>query len=387
MDIEDARQYLIAATERKTLRDALEWLKGDRALRQSPNSRRLFSALSAVKEEHPDGDTKRLGEEAFRAFCRGQLDSGMGIAAGLIDVDTVVRPQRYRDDLALITQYTKSRTLADITAAAVQAALRESPTVIDTLCAVAGITFKELKGRARAVNLPSVPDGRWNSEQVTESFKVINAIVQGDIEMDFPRMTAMRPVELLVGADHVGSGWVQVHAMFDAGVSYENLLAQRVVGTAWGAHKNRTSSKMQEPVVSQLRNILDKHQISYIEVGRTATLKKPLQDLVKKGASKGEGGSAVSDALGKVKLVATVGETKFAIAVSVANDPGTANKSGASLAKLPRSLIVPAVAVLAGSGWADRTESIDVVEAFGGRVYTDLTLEALARELVSPGQP
>ncbi|MFE3172175.1 hypothetical protein ACFXPA_15275 [Amycolatopsis sp. NPDC059090] len=386
MDIEDARQYLIAATGRKTLRDALEWLRGDRTLRQSPNSRRLFSALSAVKQEHPDADTKRLGEEAFRVFCRRQLNSGTGIAAGLIDVDTVVRPQRYRDDLALITQYTKSLTLVDISTAAVQAALRESPTVIDTLCAVAGITFKELKRRTPSVKLPSAPDGRWNSHQITEAFQVIDAIVQGRIEMDFPRMTAMRPVELLIGAGNVAAGWAQVHVMFDTGVSYENLLAQRVVGTAWGAHKNRTSSKMQEPVFSQLRNVLDTHQIGYVEVGRTAKLRKPLQDLVKQGAAKGDSSSAVSDALGKVKLVATAGETKFAIAVSVANDPGTANKSGASLAKLPRSLIVPAVAVLAGSGWADRTESIDVVEAFGGRVYTDLTLEALARELVSPGQ-
>ena len=222
---------------------------------------------------------------------------------------------------------------------------------------------------------------------MTAAFAVIDGIVRGNIKMEFPRMTAMRPVELLLGADQSINGWSRVHSMVDGGVSYEYLLAQRAVGTAWGAHKNRTSQKMQDSVVSQLRKMLDKNRISYVEVGKSDQLKKPLQELVKKGVVKGDGSKIVRNALGKVKLIATVGETKFAIAVSVANDPGTANKSGASLAKLPRNLITPAIAVLAGSGWADRTESVEVVEAFEGRVYTDLTLQALVRELVSPGQP
>ena len=50
-----------------------------------------------------------------------------------------------------------------------------------------------------------------------------------------------------------------------------------------------------------------------------------------------------------------------------------------------KKIVVPAVLVLFGTGWADRGESDDLVRAYGGRLYTEQTLDGLASLAASVG--
>ncbi|MGK3957669.1 hypothetical protein ACLKOZ_15935 [Arthrobacter sp. R4] len=64
--------------------------------------------------------------------------------------------------------------------------------------------------------------------------------------------------------------------------------------------------------------------------------------------------------------------------VAIARDGGTARKTAATFLSLPESFALPAALVLVGTGWADRSESDKLVRAFGGRIYTEHTLQELA---------
>jgi hypothetical protein len=74
----------------------------------------------------------------------------------------------------------------------------------------------------------------------------------------------------------------------------------------------------------------------------------------------------------------TDGAAGLAVLVAIARDGGTARKTAATLLQLPKKIAVPAVLVLCGTGWADRGESDDLVRAYGGRLYTEQTLDGLA---------
>jgi hypothetical protein len=71
-----------------------------------------------------------------------------------------------------------------------------------------------------------------------------------------------RPVELLLNGAS-SRGWAEIEKMRVSGVPYEWLLAQRTVGSAWGSHRNRTSSKLIEVVASRLCAELDRLGVRY----------------------------------------------------------------------------------------------------------------------------
>ena len=156
--------------------------------------------------------------------------------------------------------------------------------------------------------------------------------------------------------------------MRSAGAPYEVLLAQRVVGTSWGAHRNSTSTKVQAQVTDELCRLLDQHRVRYQRLKRNKVLKESSKDA-----------SSVSN---QVTVLAEPAGQTHAIAVSVATDGGTSNKSGSKLVQLPAKFRVPVAVVLIGPGWAKRTESVDLVRAFEGRTYTELTLDQLVRDML-----
>ena len=76
-------------------------------------------------------------------------------------------------------------------------------------------------------------------------------------------------------------------------------------------------------------------------------------------------------------VVSSRGEPRLAIAVSVARDGGTARKNGGRLKTLPSQFDAPAAVLLIGHGWAERGESLELIQAFAGRVFTERSIDAL----------
>ncbi len=155
------------------------------------------------------------------------------------------------------------------------------------------------------------------------------------------------------------------------GVPYEVLLTQRAVGGAWLAHRNSTATLLGPIMGAQLCERLDHRGVAY---WRSTALggdvsKRQLGKLI------GRDGEAA-----QVGLVTRADDEQpsLAVAIAVARDGGTARKTAGKLLQLPGHLRVPAAVVLLGPGWAERGETAELVPSFGGRVFTERTLDELA---------
>ena len=247
--------------------------------------------------------------------------------------------------------------------------------VIESLCLVAGITYKELRERATS-SLPTNPGGRWTQPQIEGAFAVIDGFVRGDIACPVPDAITRRPVELLLDPDRAAD-WTRVQGLLSGGVPYELLLTQRAVGSAWGAHQNSTATTVQKGVVNDICEQLGARGLSYERVERNAAGKAAISFV--RGANAGERGT------GQVNvLIGARRRWHAAVAVSVASDGGTANKSGKALLALPGRLTVPLAVVLVGLGWSGRNETAALVKALSGRVFTERSLDELVDLLSAP---
>ncbi|MGX1775273.1 hypothetical protein ACWIGW_24390 [Nocardia brasiliensis] len=347
-------------------------------------TRDLLAAL-ALTTRHPDGEVKESGRQALRVASRLHLRSEIDPSSELLEIDTVELPGSYRDALESLAQTTTSGTLRDVNDTAVYKAQQQNHQVFPALCAVAGITYGELRDRVRDqtdIRLPGSPGLAWSVKQVSAAFRVIDEVVGGTVTPRNPVAVAMRPVEMLFAEDNAPGGWELVEQMRSAGVPYEMLLAQRVVGTSWGAHRNSTSSKVQELLTDQLCDLLTEKGISFRRLKRDKAAKKALAELVAGGSGQGDGSADASVASNQITVLAEPAGKTYAIAVSVATDGGTANKSGSKLKQLPARFGVPVAVVLVGPGWATRTESAELVLAFEGRTYTEQTLDQLISDML-----
>lgn len=347
----------------------------------STRTRDLLAALATVAD-HPDGEVARLGLRALQAARRIHLRSEIDPSSELLDIDAVTPPDSYRKALDCLAKATVSGTLRDVNVSAISSAQAQDALVIPTLCAVAGITYGELRGRAD-LSLPSDPTSAWSLPQVSAAFAVIDRVVRGTAKPRNPAAVVLRPVEMVFSDDEAARGWDLVEYMRSNRVPYEVLLAQRVVGTSWGAHRNSTSTKVQAQVTDELCRLFDQNDIRHRRLKRTKAARELLatlsvgQDEVLKESPK----DAFS-ALNQVTVLADLPAQTHAIAVSVATDGGTANKSGGKLVQLPAKFSVPVAVVLVGPGWAKRTESADLVRAFEGRTYTEITLDQLVQDML-----
>lgn len=155
------------------------------------------------------------------------------------------------------------------------------------------------------------------------------------------------------------------------GVPYEVLLTQRAVGGAWLAHRNSTTTLLGPILGAQLCERLDHRGVAYwrgTALGGEVS-KRQLGQLI------GRQGEAA-----QVGLVTrgTDKQPSLGVAIAVARDGGTARKTAGKLLQLPAHLRVPAAVVLLGPGWAERGETAELVPSFGGRVFTERSLDQLA---------
>ena len=205
MQVADAESVVQGATGRRQTLDALEWITEGRALRTTVRGTVLLGAL-VVLADGAGGDIAAAANAALLRAARDVVRSGRDPGMELHDFARVTPPARYRDALSEVCRHTRSRGLDTVTAAAVMAAQTADDLVIEALCMVAGITYKELRERA-AATLPVRAGSRWSQPQVEAAFSVIDSFVRGTVEQSVPDDAIIRrPAELLLAPDG-RSGW------------------------------------------------------------------------------------------------------------------------------------------------------------------------------------
>lgn len=357
---------LLAATGRQELGDALHWIAERRPLVGGVATSSLLAALvAAVDADVPEA------LPALRAASRAALSSTLDTSADLLSTDTIVPPHRYDHALAEVAGCTTSGSLEHVTADAVGAAQAANSDVVESLGLVAGLSWRDLRDRAaaRGVPLPTKATGPWSSGQTRTAFELVDEVVTGRVQPQLIGAVASRPIELLLGLQ--GSGWAAVEAFRTSRVTYGTLLAQRDVGSAWSAHRNRTNAQISRLMVVRLLEALDAAGVPYWSTDGPKPV--PKKFLATKAVKQGR-------TLGQLSVVTrdSAGNARYAVLIAVARDGGTARRSAATVLKLPGDLVLPGVAVLLGTGWSERGESDDLVRAFAGRVYTERSLSSLA---------
>ena len=382
MDLTAATAQVRAATRRSTTNDALGWLAEGRSLVAGTRLPDLLEALVELADDRSGSHDADLADSALKTACRHHVRSQLDPSTEVLALGTVTRPPTYRTALDDIAARTSTGTLSSITLAAVAAAQQHNGQVIATLCALAGLSYRDLKSRVAKPPLPSVATGRWRHEQIAAAYEVIDAVIAGTVTASSPTAHPMRPIEHLlpIHDDPFTSGltgWALVEKLRGGGVPLEVLIAQRAVGSAWGAHRNSTNGFIPAEITRTVCELLQARTVPHDELRRDTASRALLArvgaktDAADGGDDKAEGGQVTV-------LVHTPAGYAHAVAVSVARDGGTARASGARLLKLPARLGIPCSVVLVGPGWATRNETADIARAFDGRVYTEQSLPQLA---------
>lgn len=361
----EQRALVVAATPLTNLEDALNWIAERRPLTGGITHRLLTALVDCADAAVPGA------EAALRAVARQVLHSTLDTSADLVSTGSIVPPYRYQEALAEVAKRTPTKSLSDISPQAVGAAQACNMLVVEALALVAGLSWRDLRDRAitRGTSLPGESAGPWQPSQIRCAFAIIDEIVRGRVEPQLAGAVGARPLELLLeGAD----SWSAVDTLYQNGVSYGTLLAQRDVGSAWSAHRNRTNTEISRLIVVNVLNALGGAGVSYWSVEGPGAV--PRAFLAAQAVRPGK------KAPGQLSVVTKGPDDRPACAVliAVARDGGTARKTAATFLSLPESFSVPAALVLVGTGWADRSESDKLVRAFGGRIYTEHTLQELA---------
>lgn len=372
MDLTTAEQVVLDATRQAKVAGGLGWIAEGRPLRGRHLPHMVLGALAVLSNDSRYG---AKAEPALRAYTKVAVVSAINPSADLLGVERVTPPSDYRHALTTLSARCRGGSLAHIDAASVSAAQKDDPHVMDALCAVVGLSLRELADRAAPNKLATSATSTWTPAQITAAFTVMDEIVCGKGRAQIPGGKAARPVELLLADKTAPKGWSAVEQMRTDGVPYEILLTQRAVGGGWNAHRGSTAQVLPALLRDQAHRVLTDAGLDAWQLGKGADKKFLAERIAVSGSD-----------IGQVALVAHRGGTPLlAVAVSVANDGGTARRSGGNLQDLPSKINVPVALVLAGPGWAERGESTALVSAFGGRVFTDQSIAQLADldELVS----
>jgi hypothetical protein len=358
---ENAETIILDAARRRTLADAVAWIGEGHPLTAGTQLSALLQALLMK------GGRSRTAEAAVRRAVHDASESDFDSASIILAPEWLPSLEEFRRVLETLARRCRDGTLRSVDAQAVLAAQREQARTIETLCLIAGLTYRDLRERAEGV--PTASEGPWDRESVARGFTVIDSIVRGNVETEVEGALPMRPIELLLPLGH-STGWDDVQRFFEEGVPYETLLAQRAVGTAWGGHRNRTSSRVNFSIAVALAAELDRRGVDYL-----------LSTAVGGDAQPG----AIAELAGGSRTLGLVALSRkrlpvLAVAFSSARDGGTAraNIGGLLMAGEART---PVAAVLTGPGFAQRGETVQLARALGGRIYAASSLGALADDI------
>lgn len=355
-----ARDCLRAATGQAEPAAAAQWIAEGRPLADGSDARDVLQALLALAE------TGKHQRDAIAVLSRALAVSQLDSADVLFDVDHIRHPASYEETLGVVASYCPSGGLDSISPEVVIRAQADDPRVLEALAAVGGMSLKELTGRitgGAGSSEPTVLD----PSLVRRAFGLIDEAVTGSGPAAWPGTARTRPVELL-GDD---GGWAAVEAMRRGGVSYGTLLAQRVVGGAWIAHRNRTSSQLAPLLAGRLRMLLDDSGVSYVCATSLGGDTAAHAVMALGGTDKQVGILALDRA----------GRPAAGVIITTARDHGTARANALRLLQTKHPASLPVAVLLAGPGWAKRNETADLAEQFGGRIFSDVSLDELAAEI------
>jgi hypothetical protein len=342
-------ETIVNATGRKSLEDALAWLAEDHPMPTETEWPRLLQALVGIG---PGGE---LRERALRRVTREATSSRLDTGRVLFDADKIPSPGVFRDALEALVERSSDGTLGGLTARGVLRAQYAQPRAVETLCFAAGVGYGDAKKWF-------APTGNWSEEEIEELLSYLDDLVEGRVEEVAPNTTPARAIELLEGGS-----WKRVEELRTGGVPYEVLLAQRAVGGSWLQHKNQTSNRLNVVPAGMVCDKLDERGIGYRRASTLdgTTRQGDLQEL-----------SGVADKRVGVVVVDSRERPAFGIVFSTANDGGTARANGDGLVRIPLGKL-PFGLVLSGQGWAQRPETDGLAAHFGGRLFTERTVDDL----------
>ena len=361
MEISRALEIITAATGRATLDSGLDWIARDARLEDGTDLHALLRAVASL----PGGAGTRA---ALRRLTKKIAASDFDTAAFLFDVAAIDRPDDLVDALRDIAIHSPAGRLAKASDRAVIAAQRSNPRAVEALCYAAGLSYGELQ--TRVAGLPSEPRRSWAPSQVRAAFKEIDMIIRGGETLDLPEASPVRPLELLISGRDGDDAWEALESQLNDGVPYGVLLAQRAAGGTWLAHRNRTTSKVPRGLATKLCDALDGRGIDYLR-------------------SKSVGGdksiAAMQQASGSDKQIALVAmegaRPAYGVIFSVMRDSGSASKGARKLIGMTRNKTLPTAVLVAGPGWASRSETAELAAAFEGRLFSDRSLPRLVEDI------
>ncbi len=360
----DPGQLLQEITGQDSVEQAIDWLADGLPLARASDPRMLIRTIARIS-----GPTERQ-EAAVRRLARELAASRMDSAEVLFGAECVPPPSHYEASLQRLADRCPTRGLDSLNASVLIEVQRDDPFAIEALCAVAGISYKDLTGRldGSSGRLDVVP---MSPGQIRAAFEIIDGAVTGSGARPLPGGLRVQPIELLPVLEGK-CGWSEVERIRTDGVSYATLLAQRSVGGAWLAHRNRTSGSIPALLAGQLCAAFSECGIRHL---RSTTM----------------GGDTAPSALARltesdkhvgVLALDAAGRLAFAVVFSAARDHGTARASASRLLAMDRrNRDLPIAVCIAGPGWAKRHETADLAVGFDGYLYSDESLDQLVDEI------
>jgi hypothetical protein len=349
----DAAVLIQDATRRSELRDAIAWLAEEHPMSPNTNWTQLLRALVAAIDDKNDVHLR-----ALRRVTREAARSDVDTARVIFDPENWPKAEQFAGALAELTSRSRDGTLAGLEPGAVLRAHYANPLSLEALCLAVGVPFSDAKewfGPTR---------GPWTIDHVTKLLAHLDDLVEGRVEALIPGSEPVRAVELI---DNPGAGWARLDELRTGGVPYELLLEQRYVGGVWLLHKNKTSSFANVAAATLLCTLLTERSVDFrraSSVGGEAR-QRDLQEL-----------SGIPDKRVGVVAVGGDGVATFAVTFSAARDGGTARANGDGLLQIPQTPL-PLGIVLTGLGWAQRPETERLALRYGGRLFTERSVEDL----------
>jgi hypothetical protein len=366
MDVAAAREVITLATGRATLDAGLDWIARDARLEDGTDLHTLLRAVACLPDDPG-------AQAALRRLTRKIAASDFDTAAFLFDAATIDRPRDLEDALLRVASHSPGGRLAKASESALIAAQRSNPRAVEALCYAAGLSYGELQ--TRVSGLPSEPDRSWTPSQVRAAFKELDMIIRGEEKVDLPDASPVRPLELLISGRAGDEAWDALETQLQHGVPYGVLLAQRAAGGTWLAHRNRTTSKVPRGLAAKLCEALDERGIKYwrsTSVGGDKSV-STMREVTR------------SDK--QIALVVVEGERPvYGVIFSVMRDSGSASKAARKLIGMARDRSLPTAVLVAGPGWAARSETAELAAAFDGRLFSDRDLPRLADDIVQAGR-
>lgn len=348
---------LCVITGQPTIPGALAWIAEGRPYTDTAATEIFNAILEARRDDHPRAD------EALRHVAKSALDSDVDTAAAPADLDAVLTPADCDRVIEHLVTQSPTRSVLGIGSSTLRSALTAHRRAVEVYAQIAGLSWRELRSRCvdSGVQLPGAPEGPWSPRQLQAVIDIIEAVATGAHDIG--------PVDLVV--HEPSNRAAALHAATAGGVSYGTLLSQRIVGSAWGAHRNRNAWSVRSDVVARLAsNMVNSGLAVWATAGpeQVVVSRAFLNELVATDAD-----------VGQIELLVrnSDGAPTMAVFVAVANDGGSARKTASTLRSAPGRVTVPAALVLAGQGWAHRSETDPLIHAFSGRVVSDRHLDEL----------